>query len=61
MLDLPDSVEPLVEYHRNISGERPDWDEYREAMVKQGMSLIRVTPRRWGLVATGRFPARLAD
>jgi PPOX class probable F420-dependent enzyme len=61
VLDLPDSVEPLVEYYRNISGEHPDWDEYREAMVKQGKSIIRVTPRRWGPVATGGFPARLAD
>lgn len=61
VLDIPDSVEPLVEYYRNISGEHPDWDEYREAMVKQGKSLIRVTPRRWGPVATGGFPARLAD
>ncbi|ACU75072.1 pyridoxamine 5'-phosphate oxidase-related FMN- binding [Catenulispora acidiphila DSM 44928] len=61
VLDIPDSVEPLVEYFRTISGEHPDWDEYREAMVKQGKSLIRVTPRRWGPVATGGFPARLAD
>jgi hypothetical protein len=30
-------------------------------MLKQGKSLIRVTPRRWGPVATGGFPARLAD
>ena len=61
VLDIPDAVEPLVEYFRNISGEHPDWEEYREAMVKQGKSLIRVTPRRWGPVATGGFPARLAD
>ncbi|SOD76303.1 PPOX class probable F420-dependent enzyme [Streptomyces sp. 1222.2] len=59
VLDSPDSVEPLVEYFRNISGEHPDWDEYREAMVKQGKSIIRVTPVRWGPVATGGFPARL--
>ncbi|WP_194894477.1 PPOX class F420-dependent oxidoreductase [Catenulispora pinisilvae] len=61
VLDLPDSVEPLVEYYRNIAGEHPDWDEYRQAMVQQGKSIIRVTPRRWGPVATGGFPARLAD
>ncbi|SDK78733.1 PPOX class F420-dependent oxidoreductase [Streptomyces indicus] len=60
VLDSPDSVEPLVEYFRNISGEHPDWAEYREAMVKQGKSIIRVTPERWGPVATGGFPARLA-
>ena len=59
VLDLPDSVEPLVDYFRSISGEHPDWDEYREAMRRQGKSLIRVTPRRWGPVATGGFPARL--
>jgi PPOX class probable F420-dependent enzyme len=61
VLDLPESVEPLVEYFRNISGEHPDWDEYRRAMVEQGKSLLRITPARWGPVATGGFPARLAD
>ncbi|MFF1307323.1 PPOX class F420-dependent oxidoreductase [Streptomyces sp. NPDC058307] len=60
VIDSPESVEPLVEYFRNISGEHPDWDEYRSAMVKQGKSIIRVTPVRWGPVATGGFPARLA-
>ncbi|MEV0369544.1 PPOX class F420-dependent oxidoreductase [Streptomyces sp. NPDC050636] len=60
VIDAPDSVEPLVEYYRSISGEHPDWDEYRAAMLKQGKSLIRVTPVRWGPVATGGFPARLA-
>ncbi|MFJ3235129.1 PPOX class F420-dependent oxidoreductase [Streptomyces sp. NPDC086787] len=60
VIDCPDSVEPLVEYYRNIAGEHPDWDEYRQAMVKQGKSVIRVTPHRWGPVATGGFPARLA-
>ncbi|MEV0737677.1 PPOX class F420-dependent oxidoreductase [Streptomyces sp. NPDC050549] len=61
VIDPPDSVEPLVEYYRNIAGEHPDWDEYRAAMLKQGKSIIRVTPERWGPVATGGFPARLAD
>jgi PPOX class probable F420-dependent enzyme len=60
VLDVPEAVEPLVEYFRSISGEHPDWDEYREAMVDQGKSLLRVTPERWGPVATGGFPARLA-
>ncbi|MFI7075737.1 PPOX class F420-dependent oxidoreductase [Micromonospora sp. NPDC049903] len=61
VLDLPDALEPLVEYFRSISGEHPDWDEYREAMVRQGKSLIRVTITSWGPIATGGFPARLAD
>ncbi|MEU5942382.1 PPOX class F420-dependent oxidoreductase [Micromonospora sp. NPDC047548] len=61
VLDLPEALEPLVEYFRGISGEHPDWDEYRQAMVRQGKSLIRVTIDSWGPVATGGFPARLAD
>jgi PPOX class probable F420-dependent enzyme len=59
VLDLPDSVEPLVDYFRAISGEHPDWDEYRQAMVRQGKSLLRVTIERWGPVATGGFPPEL--
>ncbi|HZG05127.1 MAG TPA: PPOX class F420-dependent oxidoreductase [Streptomyces sp.] len=60
VLDVPESVEPLVEYYRAVAGEHPDWDEYREAMARQGKSLLRITPVRWGPVATGGFPARLA-
>ncbi|HEY2057563.1 MAG TPA: PPOX class F420-dependent oxidoreductase [Amycolatopsis sp.] len=61
VIDLPDAVEPLVDYFRSISGEHPNWDEYREAMRKQGKSLIRVTIDRWGPIATGGFPPELAD
>jgi PPOX class probable F420-dependent enzyme len=61
VLDLPEALEPLVEYFRCISGEHPDWDEYREAMRRQGKSLIRVTIERWGPIATGGFPPELAD
>ncbi len=59
VLDLPDALEPLVEYFRVISGEHPDWDEYREAMRRQGKCLIRVTIDRWGPIATGGFPPEL--
>ncbi|MER7457563.1 PPOX class F420-dependent oxidoreductase [Micromonospora sp. NPDC126480] len=61
VLDLPAALEPLVDYYRSISGEHPDWAEYRAAMLRQGKSLIRVTIDAWGPVATGGFPARLAD
>ena len=60
VLDLPEAMEPLVEYFRCIAGEHSDWDEYRAAMQRQGKSLIRVTIESWGPVATGGFPARLA-
>jgi PPOX class probable F420-dependent enzyme len=60
VIDLPEALEPLVEYFRSISGEHPDWDEYRTAMRDQGKSLIRITIDGWGPIATGGFPARLA-
>ena len=59
VLDLPDALEPLVEYYRSISGEHPNWDEYRQAMLAQGKSLLEVTIHRWGPIASGGFPARL--
>jgi PPOX class probable F420-dependent enzyme len=61
VLDLPEALEPLVEYFRSISGEHPDWDEYRAAMARQGKALLRVTVERWGPVATGGFPPAPAD
>ena len=60
VLDLPEAVEPLVEYFRSIAGEHPDWDDYRHAMVMQKKCLLRLTPERWSPIATGGFPARLA-
>jgi PPOX class probable F420-dependent enzyme len=61
VLDLPEAVEPLVEYFRVIAGEHPDWDEYRQAMVDQGKCLVRITIERWGPIATGGFPAHLVE
>jgi PPOX class probable F420-dependent enzyme len=59
VLDMPDpdAEDGLVEYFRCISGEHPDWDEYRAAMRRQGKTLLRITPERWGPIATGGFPA----
>jgi PPOX class probable F420-dependent enzyme len=60
VIDLPDAVEPLVEYYRAVAGEHDDWDAYRQAMVDQGKCLLRVTIADWGPIATGGFPPRLA-
>ncbi len=58
--DMPEALEGLVDYFRCISGEHSDWDEYRQAMVKQDKSLIKVSIDSWGPIASGGFPARLA-
>ncbi|MEJ3747592.1 PPOX class F420-dependent oxidoreductase [Actinomycetes bacterium KLBMP 9797] len=60
VLDMPEALDGLVEYFRRISGEHPDWDEYRAAMVRQNKSLIRIDIERWGPIATGGFPPHLA-
>jgi PPOX class probable F420-dependent enzyme len=61
VIDLPEALDGLVEYFRSISGEHPDWDEYRQAMIDQGKALIRIVPEQWGPISRGGFPARLVD
>lgn len=38
------TVDELVAYYRAGSGEHPDWDEYRKAMVTDRRALVRLTP-----------------
>lgn len=61
VLDLPEALEPLVDYYRGIAGEHSDWDEYRDAMVQQGKCIIRIEIDRWGPIASGGFPPEPAD
>jgi PPOX class probable F420-dependent enzyme len=48
VIDLPDAVEPLVDYFRSISGEHPDWDEYREAMASERRVAVLLTALKAG-------------
>jgi PPOX class probable F420-dependent enzyme len=48
VLSLPEAMEPLVEYYRSVSGEHPDWDEYRAAMTRERRVLLKITPERAG-------------
>jgi PPOX class probable F420-dependent enzyme len=45
---LPDAMEPLVDYYRKISGEHPDWDDYRASMERERRVAVRVTITRAG-------------
>ncbi|MBF6173641.1 PPOX class F420-dependent oxidoreductase [Nocardia blacklockiae] len=40
------TVDDLVDYYREASGEHPDWDDYRRAMVTERRVLVRITPAR---------------
>jgi PPOX class probable F420-dependent enzyme len=48
IVELPDAMEPLIDYYRRTAGEHPDWDEYRAAMVQQRRVLLRITPTSAG-------------
>lgn len=43
IVSLPDAMELLIDYYRRLSGEHPDWDDYRAAMEKEQRLVIRVT------------------
>jgi PPOX class probable F420-dependent enzyme len=48
IVDLPDAMEGLVDYYRSVSGEHPDWGEYRAAMVRDQRVLIKLSISRAG-------------
>ncbi len=48
VVSLPDAMERLVDYYRTTSGEHPDWDDYRAAMVRDQRVIVRITPERAG-------------
>jgi PPOX class probable F420-dependent enzyme len=41
IVSLPEAMDGLIEYYRGISGEHPDWDDYRRAMEADRRVLIR--------------------
>ena len=43
IVSLPEAMDGLVDYYRRISGEHPDWDDYRRAMEQQRRVLVRVS------------------
>jgi PPOX class probable F420-dependent enzyme len=53
VLSLPEAMEPLVDYYRRISGEHPDWDDYRRAMERDRRVLLRVDLTRAGPDSSG--------
>jgi PPOX class probable F420-dependent enzyme len=43
VVHLPAAMEPLIDYYRRLSGEHPDWDDYRASMERDRRVLVRVT------------------
>ena len=53
IVPLPEAMEPLVDYYRSISGEHPDWDDYRAAMERDRRVILRMTVERAGPDVSG--------
>jgi PPOX class probable F420-dependent enzyme len=43
LVSLPEAMDLLVDYYRRLSGEHPDWDDYRAAMERDKRLIVRVT------------------
>jgi PPOX class probable F420-dependent enzyme len=48
IVSLPQAMEGLVSYYRTLSGEHPDWDDYRRAMLEERRVLVRFSIERAG-------------
>ena len=53
IVELPEAMDGLVDYYRRISGEHPDWDDYRAAMERDKRVLLRITITRAGPDVSG--------
>ena len=53
IIDLPDAMDLLVDYYRTLSGEHPDWDEYRQAMIDDQRCIVRFTVTKAGPTRQG--------
>jgi PPOX class probable F420-dependent enzyme len=48
IIHLPEAMDLLIDYYRRVSGEHPDWDDYRQAMVRDQRVIAAVTLTRAG-------------
>jgi PPOX class probable F420-dependent enzyme len=53
IVSLPEAMDGLVDYYRRISGEHPDWDDYRHAMEHQQRVLVRISINAVGPTRAG--------
>lgn len=53
IVHLPEAMDLLVDYYRRVSGEHPDWADYRAAMERDRRVLVRMTIARAGPDVTG--------
>jgi hypothetical protein len=53
VLSLPEAMDGLVAYYREVGGEHKDWNDYRAAMHREQRVLIRLDLTRAGPDVSG--------
>ncbi|HVF06924.1 MAG TPA: PPOX class F420-dependent oxidoreductase [Frankiaceae bacterium] len=53
IVELPAAMDLLVEYYRDVSGEHPDWDDYRAAMERERRVMVLLDVTRVGPTVSG--------
>ena len=53
LVELPAAMDGLIGYYRDISGEHPDWDDYRAAMEREQRLLLRIAVSKAGPTVSG--------
>lgn len=48
VVSMPEALSGLIEYYREVAGEHPDWDDYRNAMEREHRVLVRIALERAG-------------
>ena len=48
IIEQPEALDVLVDYYRRAAGEHPNWDEYREAMIRDKRVIVRFAIERAG-------------
>ena len=53
VVGLPEAMDLLVEYYRDVAGEHDDWDDYRAAMRRERRVMLLVDVERAGPTVSG--------
>lgn len=48
IIPLPQAMDLLIDWHRQLKGEHPNWDEYRETMREEQRVIVRINIEKVG-------------
>jgi PPOX class probable F420-dependent enzyme len=55
IIDLPEAMDMLIYWYKQLRGEHKNWDEYRKQMVDQKRAIIRVKIDKVGPQSVNRI------